>query len=71
MLRMTAEWGDTPAHWIVHFAVADAAGAAERVRALGGEVRHGPFDVAAGRLVVCRDNQGATFHALELAATGD
>lgn len=71
MLRMTAEWGDTPAHWIVHFAVADADDAAERTRALGGEVRHGPFDVAAGRLLVCRDNQGATFHALELAAAGD
>lgn len=68
MLQMTEAWRDTPAHWIVHFAVADADRAAERVRALGGEVRHGPFDVAAGRLVVCRDNQGAAFHALELAA---
>lgn len=70
MLQMTDEWGDTPAHWMVYFAVDDADTVAERVKALGGQVHHGPFDTAAGRLVVCRDNQGAMFHALELAEAG-
>ena len=69
MLQMTEEWGDMPAHWMVYFAVEDAGAAAERVRALGGHVHHGPFDTAAGRLVVCQDPHGAMFHALELAET--
>ncbi|HMB38956.1 MAG TPA: VOC family protein [Wenzhouxiangellaceae bacterium] len=67
ILKMTEEWGDAPPHWIVYFAVVDAEDAAARVRALGGSVHHGPFDTAAGRLVVCQDNQGAGFHVLELA----
>lgn len=67
MLQMTEEWGDMPAHWMVYFAVADARAAADRVRALGGHVHHGPFDTAAGKLAVCQDSQGAMFHALELA----
>lgn len=67
MLQMTGEWGAAPAHWIVYFAVEDARVAAERVRALGGHVHRGPFDTAAGKLVVCQDSQGAMFHALELA----
>ncbi len=67
VLQMTEEWGDVPAHWIVYFAVEDAATTAERVRALGGHVHHGPFDTAAGKLVVCQDNQGAMFHLLQLA----
>jgi len=71
ILQMTEEWGDAPAHWIVYFAVADAEDAAERVRALGGAVHHGPFDTAAGKLVVCRDSQGAMFHLLQLAEPVD
>jgi len=67
ILQMTEEWGGAPPHWIVYFAVDDAEDAAGRVRALGGAVHHGPFDTAAGRLVVCRDNQGAGLHLLELA----
>jgi len=71
ILEMTEEWGGVPPHWIVYFAVDDADDAAARVRALGGSVHHGPFDTAAGRLVVCQDNQGATFHLLELGETLD
>lgn len=71
ILEMTGEWGGAPPHWIVYFAVEDAAAAAERVRALGGTVHHGPFDTAAGKLVVCRDNQGAAFHMLELEQAAD
>lgn len=71
ILQMTEEWGEAPAHWIVYFAVDDGDAAADRVRALGGRVHHGPFETAAGRLVVCEDNQGARFHALELAEPSD
>ena len=67
ILEMTEEWGGAPPHWIVYFAVDAAEDAAARVRALGGSVLHGPFDTAAGKLAVCRDNQGAAFHLLELA----
>jgi predicted enzyme related to lactoylglutathione lyase len=50
ILEMSEEWGGTPPHWIVYFAVDDAEDAAARVRALGGLVHHGPFDTAAGWL---------------------
>jgi len=66
VLQMTEEWGGMAAHWIVYFAVDDAGGLADRVLALDGLVHHGPFDTAAGRLVVCRDPQGAAFHALQM-----
>ncbi|MGK7297422.1 MAG: VOC family protein [Candidatus Wenzhouxiangella sp. M2_3B_020] len=71
ILQMTRDWGDIRPHWMVYFAVENAEEAAERVHALGGTVHHGPFDTAAGKLIVCQDNQGAMFHALELAAPGD
>ncbi len=51
-----------PATWNTYIAVDDAGAAAERVSASGGEVVSGPVDVGeAGRMVICRDPEGAAF----------
>ena len=54
---------DTPAHWDVTFAVADADAIAERAAELGGTVLVPPFDAPWIRGTVIRDPQGATFNA--------
>jgi uncharacterized protein len=54
---------DTPAHWDVTFAAADADAIAERAVALGGTVLVPPFDGPWIRGTVIRDPQGATFNA--------
>jgi uncharacterized protein len=51
-----------PATWNTYIAVDDAGAGAERVSASGGEVVSGPADVGdAGRMVICRDPEGAVF----------
>jgi predicted enzyme related to lactoylglutathione lyase len=57
--KMTEQWGDTPPHWNVYFAVDDADVAAQRVTAAGGQVREQPFDSAYGRITVVTDPNGA------------
>jgi predicted enzyme related to lactoylglutathione lyase len=60
---------DTPAHWSVTFAVADADTTAARARELGGKVIVPPFDAPWStatytiRVTVLGDPQGATFAA--------
>jgi hypothetical protein len=54
---------DTPAHWSVTFAVADADAAAERAAELGGQVAVPPFDAPWVRTTVLTDPQGASFIA--------
>lgn len=50
-------------HWADYVAVDDADAAAARVKAAGGRVIAGPFDVAdLGRMVAAADPGGATFH---------
>jgi len=58
-----ADQPDTPAHWGVTFAVADADATAERAIELGGTVLVAPFDMPWVRMTVIRDPQGATFTA--------
>jgi hypothetical protein len=55
--------GDTPPHWGVTFAVADADQAAERAAELGGRVVAEPVDAPWVRFAVIEDPQGATFVA--------
>jgi uncharacterized protein len=51
-----------PPVWNTYILVESADGAAARVRAAGGEVVSGPFDVfAAGRMAACTDPEGAAF----------
>jgi predicted enzyme related to lactoylglutathione lyase len=54
---------DTPAHWGVTFAVADADATAEKATELGGAVLVPPFDAPWVRMTVLADPQGATFVA--------
>ena len=54
---------DTPAHWGVTFAVADADETAARAAELGGSVVVAPFDAPWVRMTVITDPQGATFTA--------
>lgn len=68
VLEMNEQWpDDLPSHWMPYFAVADADAAAAAVRAAGGEVAHGPFDTAFGRIAVIIDPQGAVFSMVQLA----
>ena len=54
---------DTPAHWSVTFAVADADATAAKATELGGRVIVPPFDAPWVRMTVIGDPQGATFIA--------
>jgi predicted enzyme related to lactoylglutathione lyase len=66
MAEIPARSGEVAPHWTVHFQVSDLDTAAERARALGGAVLHGPTDAPGlGRLLVLRDPQGAGFALLE------
>ncbi|WP_344961446.1 VOC family protein [Streptomyces thioluteus] len=56
-----------PAHFLVHFAVADCDAAAETAGRLGGRVRRGPREAPYGRFAVLTDSQGADFAVVEPA----
>lgn len=68
-LQMTAEWEGIAPHWITYFAVADCDEGVEKVRELGGAVKHGPFDSPHGRIAVVTDPQGAIFSIIDLSKT--
>ncbi len=58
-------------HWEFYFAVADLDEALERVRALGGDVHHGPHATPSGaRFAGCHDPQGAAFGLAERVSAG-
>jgi len=58
-LRLTADFGEIPAHWMIYFNVNDADSAADRVAAAGGQVVAAPFDTPYGRMTVAADPNGA------------
>jgi predicted enzyme related to lactoylglutathione lyase len=58
-MKMTAEFGDVPPHWMIYFNVNNADSAAERVSAGGGRVNVPPFDTPYGRMTVVADPNGA------------
>jgi predicted enzyme related to lactoylglutathione lyase len=58
---------DTPAHWSVTFAAADADATAAKATELGGQVIVPPFDAPWVRMTVIADPQGATFIASQFA----
>ena len=58
---------DTPPHWSVTFAVADADATAAKAAELGGKVIVPPFDAPWVRMTVIGDPQGATFIASKFA----
>jgi uncharacterized protein len=50
-----------PPNWLSYIGVEDAAAGAEKLKANGGKVIHGPHDVGMGVLVVVQDPVGGTF----------
>jgi predicted enzyme related to lactoylglutathione lyase len=67
ILQMTDEWAGIPPHWMVYFMSPDTDAAVEKLKDLGGEVKHGPFDLPnVGRIAVVSDAQGAIFSLITL-----
>lgn len=70
-LTMGQDWpSDTPAHWMLYFAVDPVTGtdgAVNRVLELGGQVNIYPFDSGFGRIAVVQDPSGATFSLIDTA----
>ena len=61
-VEMDETWpADTPPHWMVTIATADADRAARRCAELGGSVRQPPTDIGPGRAALLDDPAGAAF----------
>jgi predicted enzyme related to lactoylglutathione lyase len=57
---------EIPAHWLVYFAVEDAAATVEQAKNSGGNVAVGPQDIAkVGRIAVLTDPWGAFFAVIQ------
>jgi predicted enzyme related to lactoylglutathione lyase len=56
---------EVPAHWLVYFTVEDTDGAAEKVKAGGGQVQFGPVDIPVGRFAIAADPAGAVFALMQ------
>ncbi|MEN3586195.1 VOC family protein [Streptomyces sp. ZYX-F-203] len=56
---------EMPAHFLVHFEVADGEAALGAVTRLGGRVRVPPFETSYGGVAVVADDQGASFALLQ------
>lgn len=65
------EMSDIPPHWTVYFNTPDVDAKVEALKSLGGSVHVGPFDMAAGRLAICQDPQGAWFNMLAMNVPAD
>ncbi len=66
IMQMTAEWGETPAHWSCYFWVDDCDRSVANIKELGGTVCVDPWDIqGVGRIAACSDPQGATFYLIK------
>ncbi|MEZ5287515.1 MAG: VOC family protein [Vicinamibacterales bacterium] len=62
MMTKTPDMAQVPTSWLVYFRVPDVHTAAERVKANGGQVVHGPMEVPGGDWIVqAVDPQGGMF----------
>lgn len=61
---------DTPPHWLVYFAVADADATMRRAIQLGGAAVSQPRDTPQGRIVVLTDPHGAVFAVIAMPEEG-
>ncbi|KVX01995.1 VOC family protein [Shewanella frigidimarina] len=67
MMAMTAEWGDTPAHWMSYFAVDDCDVSVTKAQTLGATVCVPATDIPnVGRFSVLNDPQGGVFSIIAL-----
>jgi len=68
MMTKTPDMAQLPNAWLLYFRVDDIDAAAERVKAAGGQVLHGPMEVPGGGFIVqAMDPQGAMFALNETA----
>lgn len=69
VLQMDANWpADLPPHWMAYFAVEDTDASVEKLKSLGGNLLHGPFDTPYGRIAVVSDPFGAAFSIIKLSS---
>ncbi len=67
MMKIEAEWGDVPPHWMAYIAVEDVDRDLERVKELGGSICVPPTDVpGVGRFIVINDPAGAMISLITL-----
>jgi predicted enzyme related to lactoylglutathione lyase len=62
MMTKTPDMAQMPNAWLIYFRVPDVHAGADRVKAAGGKVLHGPMEVPGGDWIVqCMDPHGAAF----------
>ncbi|AZG75045.1 VOC family protein [Shewanella livingstonensis] len=67
MMEMTADWGNTPAHWMNYFAVEDCDASVSKAQSLGAIVCVPATDIPdVGRFSVLNDPQGGVFSVISL-----
>lgn len=67
MMKIPAEWGNVPPHWLVYFAVEDCEQSIQKATDLGAGVISPPQDVpGTGRFAILQDPQGASFAVIKL-----
>jgi predicted enzyme related to lactoylglutathione lyase len=70
MMAMDENWPpEVPSHWNCYIAVENADETAEKIKAEGGSIKHGPFDApGVGRITLAADPSGAPFATIQFAA---
>jgi predicted enzyme related to lactoylglutathione lyase len=67
MMKIGADWGPVPPHWMVYFAVRNCDASVDKASRRGAEVRVPPSDIPdVGRFAVLTDPQGAAFSVVAL-----
>jgi len=66
----TAGRPGTPSSWLVYFSVADTDAATAKLAEAGGTIAQPPFDMAAGRMSLVKDPQGAPFALISVRSSG-
>lgn len=62
IMNKSPEMAQVPPNWGIYFRVEEINGAAERVKANGGQILNGPMEVPGGDMIInCLDPQGAAF----------
>lgn len=68
MMKMDAEWGNVPPHWMTYVAVDDVDAKAKQVEELGGKVCVPPTDIPhVGRFSIITDPTGATISIIKIS----
>ena len=71
MLMTKEEFGEIPPCWTTYFNVSDMESTVSKLKDVGGQVYHGPFDSSVGPIAIVADNQGAAFNLIGLTVPPD